>query len=149
MDTGASAILGALMDPWISQREGEGVTVVNVGNEHTVAALIKGEKLWGVYEHHTSLMTPEKLADHLHRFRKGRLPNREVFEEMGHGCRVLPGAVKASPFEHLGITGPNRARFLELGGHMAAPHGDMMLTGCFGLVEAVKRQRAMGGKTDS
>ena len=38
----------------------------------------------------------------------------------------------------MGITGPNRENFADLGGHMAAPFGDMMLTGCFGLVKAVQ-----------
>ncbi|MBW1681230.1 MAG: DUF1786 domain-containing protein [Deltaproteobacteria bacterium] len=139
MDTGAAAMLGALLDPWISQRLEQGVTVINIGNEHTVAALIKGSKLWGIYEHHTSLLSEEKLEDHLERFRRGRLSGEEVFQDMGHGCRVVEGTAEAGPFPHLGITGPKRGRFPGLGGHMAAPFGDMMLTGCFGLVEALQR----------
>jgi len=141
MDTGASAILGALQDPWVSMRSREGITIVNIGNEHIVAALVKGNKLWGIYEHHTSLMTPKKLSEHLERFRKGELSNREVFDEMGHGCMVLQGVIEESPFKYLSLTGPNRERFKGLGAHMAAPYGDMMLTGCFGLVEAVKRKK--------
>jgi uncharacterized protein (DUF1786 family) len=142
MDTSASAILGALQDPWAASKREEGVTTVNIGNEHTVAALVKAQKVWGIYEHHTSLLDPVKLKDHLDRFRKEGLTNHEIFEAMGHGCQVIPGARKAGPFKHLIITGPNRERFLGLNGHMAAPFGDMMLTGCFGLVEAV-RQKAL------
>ena len=138
MDTGASAILGALEDPWIAKKSGEGVTILNIGNEHILAALVKNETVWGVYEHHTSLMTPDKLLVHLERFRHEDLRNQEILDEMGHGCHVMPGAKKESPFGHVGITGPNRERFASLGGHMAAPFGDMMLTGCFGLVKAVK-----------
>ena len=140
MDTGASAILGALLDPWVAKRRSEGVTVVNIGNEHTVAALIKGEKLWGMYEHHTSLLTPDRLKADLDRFRREEITNQEIFDEMGHGCELLPGAKNVSPFRHLSITGPHRERFTSLEGHMAAPFGDMMLTGCFGLVDAVKRR---------
>jgi uncharacterized protein (DUF1786 family) len=144
MDTGASAILGALLDPWVEERKAEGITIVNIGNAHTVAALVKGLKIWGIYEHHTSLLDPFKLKDHLDRFRKEALTNQEIFDEMGHGCRTLSGARKVSTFEHLSITGPNRGKFTGLAGHMAAPFGDMMLTGCFGLLEAVKRRLETG-----
>jgi len=139
MDTGPAAILGACLDPWVSARTAEGVIIVNAGNEHTVAALIKGEKIWGIYEHHTSLLDPSKLEDHLDRFRRGLLTNQEIFDEMGHGCFILPGAHEAGLFEHVSMTGPNRDKFKDLKVHMAVPYGDMMLTGCFGLVEAVKR----------
>jgi uncharacterized protein (DUF1786 family) len=139
-DTGPPAILGALLDPWVKERKQQGVTIVNIGNEHTVAALVRGEKIWGIYEHHTALLDPEKLSVHLDRFRKGNLSNQEVFDDMGHGCHALPGTSDRGPFEHLSITGPNRERFAALGGQMAAPYGDMMLTGCFGLVEALRRR---------
>jgi len=138
MDTGASAIVGALEDPWVAEQSKEGVTLLNIGNEHILAALVKNDKVWGVYEHHTSLMTSEKLAVHLRRLRREDLPNQEILDEMGHGCHVLPGAARESAFSPVGITGPNRERFAGLGGHMAAPFGDMMLTGCFGLVKAVR-----------
>ncbi|MBW2707798.1 MAG: DUF1786 domain-containing protein [Deltaproteobacteria bacterium] len=138
MDTGASAIVGALEDVWISEKSREGVTLLNIGNEHILAALVKNEKVWAVYEHHTSLMTPEKLVLHLERLRHEDLPNQEILDEMGHGCHVIPGTARESAFSPVGITGPNREKFASLGGHMAAPFGDMMLTGCFGLVKAVQ-----------
>jgi uncharacterized protein (DUF1786 family) len=109
-----------------------------------VAALIKGSKTWGIYEHHTSLVNPGKLKDHLDRFRREELTNEEIFADMGHGCLVLPGAGSAASFTHVTVTGPNRDRFAGLGAHMAAPFGDMMLTGCFGLVEAVDRALEKG-----
>jgi uncharacterized protein (DUF1786 family) len=140
MDTGIAAILGALTDPWISARREEGVTIVNIGNEHVLVALVQGNKVWGIYEHHTSLMDPEKLEKHLGRFKREDLSNQEILDEMGHGCTVLSGASRAGAFQHLGVTGPNRERFSGLHGHMAAPFGDMMLTGCFGLLEALKKR---------
>ncbi len=143
MDTGVAAILGALMDPWIAERRKKGVVIVNIGNEHILAALVQGNKVWGIYEHHTSLMVPEKLKVHIERFKKEDLMNQEILDEMGHGCEVLSGASRAGSFEYLGITGPNRERFTSLQGHKAAPFGDMMLTGCFGLLEAVKKKVKM------
>jgi uncharacterized protein (DUF1786 family) len=142
MDTGACAILGALLDPWAAAVKPDGITVVNVGNEHTVAALVKEEKIWGVYEHHTALLDADKFHRQLELFRRAKLTNREVFEDMGHGCRILPEAGGVSSFSALSVTGPNREKFSSLGGHMAAPFGDMMLSGCFGLVEALRRRLA-------
>ena len=137
MDTGASAILGALEDPWVAEKCKQGAVIVNIGNEHILAALVKGERVWGIYEHHTSLMTLENLKTHLDRFRRDDLPHQEILDEMGHGCHVLPGAVRESAFSPVAMTGPNREKFSRLSDHMAAPYGDMMLTGCFGLVRAV------------
>ena len=45
--------------------------MVNVGNAHTFAALVRGDRLFGIYEHHTGLLSPEKLSDHLERFQQG------------------------------------------------------------------------------
>ena len=42
-----------------------------------------------------------------------------------------------APFAPIVVTGPNRA-MAEGMGRMAAPYGDMMLSGCFGLVEALR-----------
>lgn len=145
MDTGAAAILGALLDPAVAAMQQQGAVVLNVGNEHTVAALVREGEVWGIYEHHTALLSPEKLRDHLEAFRRAVLTHEEVFDDMGHGCRVLPEAREISAFNRLSLTGPNRERFSDLGGHMAAPYGDMMLTGCFGLVEAVGRRGAEHG----
>jgi uncharacterized protein (DUF1786 family) len=141
MDTGPAAIMGALLDPWLEKRKDEGITIVNAGNEHVLAALVKGSRIFGIYEHHTSLMTLEKLRDHLERFKRGTLSSEEVFNDMGHGCFVHPEAARISEFPHLALTGPNRVTFDRLGGHMASPFGDMMLTGCFGLVEAFNRHK--------
>ncbi len=137
MDTGIAAILGAMKDPWVVERLEEGVAVVNIGNEHILAALVKGNKVWGIYEHHTSLMDPSQLSDHLKRFRRGELTNHEIWKERGHGCKTLDRVKDAGAFPYTAITGPRRGEFEALDGRRAAPFGDMMLTGCFGLVEAV------------
>jgi len=144
MDTGAAAIIGAGLDPWIQQKRKEGMVIINIGNEHVLAALLKGNRVLGVYEHHTSLLTLEKLIDHLDRFRRGKLSNEEVFEDMGHGCFVQPDAKKLSDYAYIGITGPNRSLYHIPGGHMAAPFGDMMLTGCFGLIHSFKTKMLQG-----
>lgn len=134
MDTCAAGVRGALLDPRARERREEGLLVVNLGNAHTFAALVQKERLWGIYEHHTGLLTPAKLFDHLTRFQTGELTNDEVFADNGHGCAYAPDFPRLPKPDLTVITGPQRrlARGWP-GGHFAAPLGDMMLTGCFGL----------------
>ncbi len=136
MDTGSAAIWGALCDEVVAARRDEGLIAVNVGNQHVLAALVRGERVWGIFEHHTVLMNKEKLARHIERLRQGVLTNDEVYEDHGHGAFIHPDY--KGPFQFVTITGPNRRMGQGLG-YMAAPYGDMMLTGCFGLVAAAKR----------
>lgn len=136
MDTGSAAIWGALCDEVVAARQDEGLIIVNVGNQHLLAALVKGGRVWGLFEHHTVLMNKEKLVHHIERLRQGLLTNDEVYEDGGHGAFVH--ADYKGPFQFVTITGPNRWMAEGLG-YMAVPYGDMMLTGCFGLVAAAKR----------
>jgi uncharacterized protein (DUF1786 family) len=111
--------------------------VVNAGNAHTFAALAQGERLWGIYEHHTGMLTPDKLVAHLARFQAGELTHEEVFADHGHGCAYGPDYSPAQSFPVTVITGPRRRLAKGWIGVFAAPFGDMMLTGCFGLVAAL------------
>ncbi|MBW2621911.1 MAG: DUF1786 domain-containing protein [Deltaproteobacteria bacterium] len=137
MDTGAAALRGAILDDYAAERLEGGLLAVNTGNGHTVAALVRGDRVWGVYEHHTSLLDPERLADQMDRFAKGSLTHEEVFEQGGHGVAYSPDYHDLKPFEPVVVTGPRREIARGLG-HPAAPYGEMMLSGCFGLVEAVR-----------
>ena len=110
--------------------------VVNLGNAHTFAALVQGERLWGIYEHHTGLLNQTKLFDHLSRFLAGELTHQEVFDDLGHGCAITPGYPAGRPFSFTVITGPSRRLAKGWPGVFAVPGGDMMLTGCFGLADA-------------
>ncbi|OLD91483.1 MAG: hypothetical protein AUG96_00635 [Chloroflexi bacterium 13_1_20CM_4_66_15] len=135
MDTGPAAILGALDDPRVGELEH--VMVVNLGNFHTIAALLDGRRIAGLFEHHTGELTLEKLEGYLDGLATGTLSNQAVFDDMGHGALEL-GPI-AEPSAPLALTGPRRG-LLErsrLRSHLAVPHGDMMLTGCFGLLRAL------------
>jgi len=136
MDTGAAAIMGALCDPLAASWQDAGVLVVNLGNQHTVAALVAKNRVVGIYEHHTGRLSRDKLREHLEKFRQGLLGNEEVFADQGHGCLFLPEAKEMSTFSHVVVTGPRRSLAHGLGYYFAAPHGDMMLSGCFGLIRA-------------
>ena len=136
MDTGAAACWGALCDTEVAAQQERGLIVVNVGNQHTIAALVREKRVWGVFEHHTVLMDATKLDDHVRRLQSGVLANAEVFADHGHGATVHPDYLRLDAFEFVTVTGPNRRMAEPLGYHMAAPYGDMMLTGAFGLVAA-------------
>jgi len=132
MDTGIAAIRGALLDnnaklPCIA---------INIGNGHTLAGIIVNGKIIALFEHHTHQMTSGKLDDYLERLCDGTIGYMEVYEDGGHGCYVG----RSIGFNNVGsilVTGPRRD--IMHGSHLdfqfAVPHGDMMLTGCFGLIE--------------
>lgn len=147
MDTGAAAVLGALGDPVVAQavRTG-GAILVNVGNMHTFAVLVKGRRLYGLFEHHTGGITAEIIADLVERLRSGTIDTdgfRRDFD--GHGAALDPAYAAAGPFGFVALTGPNRRIARSLGYHQAAPHGDMMLAGAYGLVEGVFLAMAAAG----
>lgn len=133
MDTGMAAIRGALLDETAHPPD----LLVNIGNGHTLAGIIDNGKLIALLEHHTQQITSRKLDDYLKRLSNGTLEFREVFDDGGHGCLVK----EAIGFNNIGsilVTGPRREimRGSKLKFHLASPYGDMMLTGCFGLVDA-------------
>jgi uncharacterized protein (DUF1786 family) len=137
MDTGSAAVWGALVDPLVADRQRDGLLLVNLGNQHTLAMMVKGSRIWGVFEHHTTLLTADKLKDYLHRFIRRQVSNQEVYDDCGHGCAVDPDAPDAEAFSYVAVTGPQRSLARDIG-YFAVPGGDMMISGCFGLVSAVR-----------
>jgi len=135
MDTGPAAILGALDDATVAAAER--AMVVNLGNFHTIAALLEGRRIAGLFEHHSGELSREKLENYLGALAAGTLSNQAVFDDMGHGALEL-GPV-ATPPQLLALTGPRRGLLdqSDLNPHLAVPHGDMMLAGCFGLLRAL------------
>ncbi|MCX6672992.1 MAG: DUF1786 domain-containing protein [Methanothrix sp.] len=137
MDTGPAAIFGAALD----LPDDSPALIINFGNGHTVAALLSEDRIAGIFEHHTAELSPEKLREFAEKLCNGTIKNSEVFEDGGHGAYVdsVPGQVGTTL-----VTGPRRQTFLSSGalkGAIAAsPGGDMMITGCIGLVRAWKRK---------
>jgi len=135
MDTGPAAILGALEDARVQSMEH--VMVANLGNFHTIAALLEGREIRGLLEHHTGELTKAKLENYLEALAAGTLSNQAVFDDMGHGALEV-GQASSTP-EMLTVIGPRRALLdgSRLQPYLAVPHGDMMLAGCFGLLRAL------------
>jgi uncharacterized protein (DUF1786 family) len=131
MDTALSAIMGAMGD------DGGVQVVVNMGNGHTIMAFVIEGAVQGLLEHHTSLLTPQKLKDYILRFPQGRVSNEEIYADGGHGAfsltnNQMPGRIV--------VTGPKRGMMKETGlsYDLPAPGGNMMMTGPWGLVRAAR-----------
>jgi uncharacterized protein (DUF1786 family) len=139
MDTGPAAVWGILEDERAAAHRETGLVAVNAGNQHTLGVLLRGERILGLFEHHTGQMTPAKLERLVDRLRAGVLTNEEVFDDHGHGALVGPDHTPGAGFDLVAVTGPRRYLAGGLGYTFAAPYGDMMLTGSFGLVAAVRR----------
>jgi uncharacterized protein (DUF1786 family) len=139
MDTGPAALWGILEDERAAAHQGGGFILVNLGNQHTLGVLLQDERILGLFEHHTVLMTPEKLQGLVGKLRSGALTHEEVFDDHGHGAFVGPEYALGSGFDFVAVTGPQRHLAADLGYYPAAPYGDMMLTGSFGLVAATRR----------
>ncbi len=129
MDTSFSAILGCL-----DEVKGPSL-VVNVGNGHTISALVIEGRIEALYEHHTHELTPATLEQDLRRLVRGELSRQEVFEKNGHGAITLRNY--DGEFSIL-VTGPNRDLFkgTSLNFTYATPAGNTMMTGPMGLVRA-------------
>jgi len=140
MDTGAAAILGALEDERLAALGAASKLIVNIGNEHTLAAWMVDGYLRGIYEQHTGLLTGEKLLEDLSTFIRGELSTERVLQEGGHGC------LNQAPLEvsnlTIAVTGPRRGLLSGTPVLMAAPFGNMMLSGCFGLLRAFRFSNA-------
>lgn len=147
MDTGAAAVLGSLGDPVVAQAaRSDGAILVNIGNLHTFAVAFRDERIYGLFEHHTGGVTADWLSHLIEQLRGGELTHAEVKAHRGHGAAFRSDYGDAGRFELVSVTGPNRAIAAPLGYHTAVPHGDMMLTGAYGLVEATLRWLARRGE---
>jgi uncharacterized protein (DUF1786 family) len=141
-DTGPAALYGALPDGV------EDAVLVNIGNGHTVCLLALDGRVAGVFEHHTVCLDQAGLTERLRRWLTGDLLSDEVRDDHGHGAVLAQGAAGAALDAGgtwrlpLIVTGPRRDLLAGSGlpAEFAAPHGDMMLTGCFGLLRAMQER---------
>jgi uncharacterized protein (DUF1786 family) len=139
MDTAPAAVLGASFDSTVAQRGNKIIT--NIGNFHTLAFRMGEDGIEGVFEHHTGEIDLQKLESLLCALADSSLKHEDVFDDMGHGALMYSG----DKFEFgkdnfdVVVTGPRRSMYAEnpsLRPYFAAPFGDMMIAGCFGLLAA-------------
>jgi uncharacterized protein (DUF1786 family) len=158
MDTAPAAVLGATLDQKVSEAIQGGALVANVGNFHCLVFRVNASGIGGLFEHHTGEVTREKLDNFIESLAASSLRHQDVFDDMGHGALVYdpvpmppaspgpaspgpasPGRASSGAPHFLAVTGPRRS--LMSGSrhqpYFAAPFGDMMMAGCFGLLAAL------------
>jgi uncharacterized protein (DUF1786 family) len=120
-------------------REANTQLVLNLGNMHALAFHLQGTRIISLYEHHTGEISSAQIEDFSERLLTGALPHEDVFGSKGHGVfyATEDGAFRPRP-DLVAVTGPqrNKIRGSRLQPYFATPHGDMMISGCFGLVHA-------------
>lgn len=133
-DTAACALLGALCDEEVYARSfRQGITIINAGSTHTLAALVHRGEVCGIYEHHTDKRELPLLLDDLRQFRLHWLPSEDVHASGGHGTAFGQCGEAAGDYAPTFILGPRRALLLGHG-RFIAPQGDMPHAGCFGIL---------------
>jgi uncharacterized protein (DUF1786 family) len=142
MDSGMAAILGASLDPAL--RDMQICMVLDIATSHTVGAVLSHDELLGSFEYHTHDITLERLEQLLQDLPEGRLEHDRILAEGGHGAylREAPGYDR---IQAILATGPKRRLLApsKLPITWGAPWGDNMMTGCTGLIEAMRRSLGM------
>jgi uncharacterized protein (DUF1786 family) len=139
MDSKIAGIFGALYGTQIQT-----ALVIEVGNAHTTAALIKNEEIISLFEHHTGIIlkNPSKLKYFVDLFIAGKLTNQEIIDDGGHGCYVSTIKEISNIYGlPILVTGPNRTKIENSGlqCEYAMPNSDVMIAGNIGLVECCKK----------
>jgi len=137
LDTGPAAALGTLQDANV--REQETPLVLNLGNMHALCFHLRGTEIISLYEHHTGELTAEQIETFTERLAAGTLEHEEIFGSKGHGAFYAEDGMGAgSAPVSVAVTGPQRGKLRgsRLAPYFAVPHGDMMVSGCFGLLWA-------------
>ena len=135
MDTKFASIAGMCYDEIASTLNS--FIAIDIGNGHTTAASIEDGKIQGIFEHHTSSLTPESLENYLNRLADGVITNEEVYNDHGHGAHVIN---PISKIEKVIVSGPKRELIekTNLDWHHACPGGDVMMTGTVGLIKTLE-----------
>jgi uncharacterized protein (DUF1786 family) len=143
MDTAPAAILGATLDPVVTQALPQGALVANIGNFHCLVFRLGEGGIEGFFEHHTGEVAPasgsgEKLDRFIGALANGTLEHGEVFNDQGHGALVSTRTPMPAP-RFLAVVGPRRVllRDSRHAPYFAVPYGDMMNAGNFGLLAAL------------
>ena len=150
MDTAPAAVLGADFDPNVAKHRQK--IICNIGNFHTLAFRLGKKGIEGVFEHHTGEIDLVKLESLLQALADSTLKHEDVFNDMGHGALMYSHdkfEFGKADFDVV-VTGPRRSMFRTIDErqmtmvdgqssivpYFATPFGDMMISGCFGLLAA-------------
>ncbi len=143
LDTGPAAALGTLQDANVSDDEPQ--LVLNMGNMHALCFHLRGTQIISLYENHTGEVSADQIEAFTERLAARTLEHEEVFGSKGHGAFYAEdGNGATSAPAPVAVTGPQRGKLRgsRLSPYFAVPHGDMMVSGCFGLLWAFAEKHA-------
>lgn len=142
MDSGMAALAGGAQDASATGRSP--VAILDVATSHTVVAVLEGDTIAGVVEYHTRDVTREKIETLIRQLADGRIRHEQILAEGGHGA-YLRKSVGFDSLQAIIATGPKRRIMADspLPIVWGAPWGDNMMTGTVGLLEALRRRKAM------
>lgn len=134
MDSKFAAICGATCDEFV--KDLDSFVALDVGNGHTLAATFFEGKIYGVFEHHTGMLTPKKIVNYVEELAEGILVHEQIHGDGGHGAHILEAI---DGFECVVAMGPRRnlLKQTDFKVHYAAPAGDVMMAGPAGLIKAI------------
>ena len=140
MDTAPAAAAGCLADPRVAVKAGGNLLLINAGNGHTLACLMRGGKVVAILEHHTKRLEPAPFASYLAAFCRGEARDDDAYMASGHGLFYVGDPPAMEELDMIAVTGPNRELLEGSGLELSypSPGGDMMMTGPMGLVRAVQ-----------
>lgn len=143
MDTCIAALKGCL----VTRPSVKGpVLVLNCGNSHSMAAIVRDNRVLALFEHHTRILKrdPSKYVHYLKALADGTIDSEEIYESEGEGAFVSE-AVGIGAIEAFLYTGPRRGLIEGLEfpfrcrPEIATPGGDMMMTGTVGLIDGFRK----------
>lgn len=134
MDSKFAAICGITCDDYVKNLDS--YIALDIGNGHTLAASVFEGKISGVFEHHTGMLTPNKLINYIEKLALGILTHEQIHGDGGHGAWI---AEAIDGFECVVATGPKREilKKTDFKVHYATPAGDVMMSGPVGLINAI------------
>jgi uncharacterized protein (DUF1786 family) len=134
MDPAFAALLGAQQDATVQRHDT--LLLAHLGTIHTLAVHIHHNRIAGLFEHHTSELSPEKLEQMLTALAEGTIADKQALCNQTHGAVVLDPISDRMPFLALTGTKYNLVCGLRYKPHFATPHGDAHGAGCWGLLHA-------------
>jgi uncharacterized protein (DUF1786 family) len=138
MDSKFAAICGITCDDYVKNLDS--YIALDIGNGHTLAASVFDGKISGVFEHHTGMLTSNKLINYIEKLAWGVLTHEQIHGDGGHGAWI---AEAIDGFECVVATGPMRKLLqkTDFKVHYATPAGDVMMTGPVGLIDAINYKK--------
>jgi uncharacterized protein (DUF1786 family) len=138
MDSKFAAISGITYDDYVKNLDS--YIALDIGNGHTLAASVFEGKISGVFEHHTGMLTTNKLINFIEKLALGVLTHEQIHGDGGHGAWI---AEAIDGLEYVVATGPKREilKKTDFKVHYATPAGDVMMAGPVGLINAINYKK--------